>query len=160
MIDLHRLIKTKYLPAVQSWVQVGTDSDAKLVISHHISQAASCVTAASCCSDGTTTLQRVSGCSWCQRIISCLCRGSGGSCGCPTLSVRSASVQVFTKGGAEQQVKRAVDLKRCLEAALQKHNELHIDYKTRVRRVVSVVWISHTETRGHGVHAAGPAAHR
>ncbi|XP_056238942.1 UV-stimulated scaffold protein A isoform X2 [Seriola aureovittata] len=65
VIDLHRLITTKHLPAVQGWVQV------------------------------------------------------------------------FTKAGAEQQLlRRALDLKRSLEAALQKHKELHIDYKTRVRRVM------------------------
>ncbi|XP_044062099.1 UV-stimulated scaffold protein A isoform X1 [Siniperca chuatsi] len=65
VIDLHRLIKTKHLPAVQGWVQV------------------------------------------------------------------------FTKSGAEQQLlRRALDLKRSLEAALQKHKELHIDYKTRVRKVM------------------------
>lgn len=47
-------------------------------------------------------------------------------------------VQVFTKSGAEQQLlRRALDLKRSLEAALQKHKELHIDYRSRVRRVVS-----------------------
>lgn len=47
-------------------------------------------------------------------------------------------VQVFTKAGAEQQLlRRALDLKNSLEAALQKHEELHIDYKTRVRKVVS-----------------------
>lgn len=46
-------------------------------------------------------------------------------------------VQVFTKSGAEQQLlRRALDLKRSLEAALQKHEELHIDYKTRSRRVL------------------------
>lgn len=46
---------------------------------------------------------------------------------------------MFTKSGAEQQLlQRAVDLKRSLVAALQKHRELQIDYKTRVRRVVSV----------------------
>ncbi|XP_026186653.1 UV-stimulated scaffold protein A isoform X2 [Mastacembelus armatus] len=46
-------------------------------------------------------------------------------------------VQVFTKAGAEQQLlRRALDLKRSLEAALQKHKELHIAYKTRVRRVM------------------------
>ncbi|XP_031175434.1 UV-stimulated scaffold protein A [Sander lucioperca] len=46
-------------------------------------------------------------------------------------------VQVFTRSGAEQQLlRRALDLKRCLEAALQKHKELHIDYRTRVRRVM------------------------
>uniref|UniRef100_A0A3B5BIW5 UV-stimulated scaffold protein A n=1 Tax=Stegastes partitus TaxID=144197 RepID=A0A3B5BIW5_9TELE len=65
VIDLHRLITTKHLPAVQGWVQV------------------------------------------------------------------------FTKSGAEQQLlRRALDLKRSLEAALQKHEELHIDYKTRIRRVM------------------------
>uniref|UniRef100_A0A665VHI5 UV-stimulated scaffold protein A n=1 Tax=Echeneis naucrates TaxID=173247 RepID=A0A665VHI5_ECHNA len=46
-------------------------------------------------------------------------------------------VQVFTKARAEQQLlRKALDLKRSLEAAQQKHNELHIDYKARVRRVV------------------------
>ncbi|XP_060936128.1 UV-stimulated scaffold protein A isoform X3 [Limanda limanda] len=65
VIDLHRLITTKHLPAVQSWVQV------------------------------------------------------------------------FTKAGAgEQLLRRALDLKTSLEAALQKHKELHIDYKTRVRKVM------------------------
>lgn len=48
-------------------------------------------------------------------------------------------VQVFTKSGAEQQLlRRALNLKRSLEAALQKHKELHIDYKTRVRKVMKV----------------------
>lgn len=48
------------------------------------------------------------------------------------------SVQVFAKSGAEQHlVRRALYLKQSLEAALQKHKELHIDYKSRVRRVVS-----------------------
>ncbi|XP_044220329.1 UV-stimulated scaffold protein A isoform X2 [Thunnus albacares] len=65
VIDLHRLITTKHLPAVQGWVQV------------------------------------------------------------------------FTKSGAEQQLlRRALDLKKSLEAALQKHKELHIDYKSRFRKVV------------------------
>uniref|UniRef100_A0A7N6BJW4 UV-stimulated scaffold protein A n=1 Tax=Anabas testudineus TaxID=64144 RepID=A0A7N6BJW4_ANATE len=46
-------------------------------------------------------------------------------------------VQVFTKSGAEQQLlRRALDLKKSLEAALQKHKELHIDYKARVRKVM------------------------
>ncbi|KAK2849566.1 hypothetical protein Q5P01_009400 [Channa striata] len=46
-------------------------------------------------------------------------------------------VQVFTKAGAEQQLlRRALNLKRSLEASLQKHKELHIDYKTRVRKVM------------------------
>ncbi|XP_029967420.1 UV-stimulated scaffold protein A isoform X2 [Salarias fasciatus] len=65
VIDLHRLITTKHLPAVQSWVQL------------------------------------------------------------------------FTRSGADQQLlRRALDLKMSLEAVLQKHQELHIDYKTRVRRVM------------------------
>ncbi|CAJ1057980.1 UV-stimulated scaffold protein A [Xyrichtys novacula] len=65
VIDLHRLIQTKHLPAVQGWVQV------------------------------------------------------------------------FTKAGADEQLlRKALDLKSSLEAALQKHKELHIDYKTRVRRVM------------------------
>lgn len=46
-------------------------------------------------------------------------------------------VQVFTKSGAEQQLlRRALDLKKSLEAALQKQEELNIDYKTRVRKVI------------------------
>ncbi|KAK5865303.1 hypothetical protein PBY51_016478 [Eleginops maclovinus] len=52
-------------------------------------------------------------------------------------------VQVFTKAYAEQRLlQRALDLKRSLEAALQKHKELHIDYKTRHRRVVSPCCVS------------------
>lgn len=47
-------------------------------------------------------------------------------------------MEVFTKSGAEQQLlRRALDLKKSLEAALQKQEELNIDYKTRVRKVVS-----------------------
>ncbi|KAM9795391.1 UV-stimulated scaffold protein A [Neosynchiropus ocellatus] len=47
-------------------------------------------------------------------------------------------VQVFAKSGAEQQLlRRALDLKASIEAALQKHKELHIDYKTRIRRVIT-----------------------
>uniref|UniRef100_A0A8D3AY02 UV-stimulated scaffold protein A n=1 Tax=Scophthalmus maximus TaxID=52904 RepID=A0A8D3AY02_SCOMX len=47
-------------------------------------------------------------------------------------------VQVFTKAGAEQQLlRRALDLRKSLEAALQKHTELHIDYRTRVRKVMN-----------------------
>lgn len=46
-------------------------------------------------------------------------------------------VQVFTKSGAEQSLlRKALDLKKSLEAALHKHEELHIDYKTRVRKVM------------------------
>ncbi|KAJ0049843.1 hypothetical protein NL108_003625, partial [Boleophthalmus pectinirostris] len=47
-------------------------------------------------------------------------------------------VQVLTKAGAEQRLlRKALDLKKSLEAALHKHKELHIDYKTRVRKVVN-----------------------
>ncbi|XP_024918964.1 UV-stimulated scaffold protein A isoform X2 [Cynoglossus semilaevis] len=68
VMDLHRLITTKYLPAVQGWVQV------------------------------------------------------------------------FTKAGAEQQLlRRALDVKRSLEAALQKEQELNIHSKTRIRRVMKSV---------------------
>uniref|UniRef100_A0A8C5GPF7 UV-stimulated scaffold protein A n=1 Tax=Gouania willdenowi TaxID=441366 RepID=A0A8C5GPF7_GOUWI len=60
VIDLHKLITTKHLPAVQSWIQV------------------------------------------------------------------------FTRSGAEQPLlRRALDLKQSLESTLQKHKELHIDYKGR-----------------------------
>lgn len=46
-------------------------------------------------------------------------------------------VQVFTKSGLEPLLlRRALDLKKSLEAALQKQKELHIDYKTRVRTVL------------------------
>lgn len=46
-------------------------------------------------------------------------------------------VQVFTKSHAEPQLlRRALSLKKSLEAALQKHKELHIDCKTRVRKVM------------------------
>ncbi|KAM4621442.1 UV-stimulated scaffold protein A [Polymixia lowei] len=46
-------------------------------------------------------------------------------------------IQVLTKSGMEQQLlRRALDLKTSLEAALQKHKELHIAYKTRMRRVM------------------------
>uniref|UniRef100_A0A3B4ATS1 UV-stimulated scaffold protein A n=1 Tax=Periophthalmus magnuspinnatus TaxID=409849 RepID=A0A3B4ATS1_9GOBI len=46
-------------------------------------------------------------------------------------------IQVLTKAGAEQRLlRKALDLKKSLEAALQKHEELHIDYKTRVRKVM------------------------
>ncbi|XP_061581929.1 UV-stimulated scaffold protein A-like [Cololabis saira] len=46
-------------------------------------------------------------------------------------------VQVFTKAHAEEHVlRRALDLKKSLEAALQKHKELHIDYQSgRICRV-------------------------
>ncbi|XP_072292307.1 UV-stimulated scaffold protein A isoform X2 [Eucyclogobius newberryi] len=48
-------------------------------------------------------------------------------------------VQVLTKVGAEQRLmRRALDLKKSLEAVLQKHKDLHIDYKTRVRKVMKV----------------------
>lgn len=69
LIDLHRLITTKHLPAVQNWAQV------------------------------------------------------------------------FTKSGPEQQqlLRRALYLKNTLESLLKKEKLLHIDYKTRIRKVVSKV---------------------
>ncbi|KAM4732220.1 UV-stimulated scaffold protein A isoform 1-T2 [Anableps anableps] len=46
-------------------------------------------------------------------------------------------VQVFTKSHAEPQLlRRALSLKESLEAVLQKYKELHIDCKTRVRKVM------------------------
>ncbi|KAM9412815.1 UV-stimulated scaffold protein A [Salvelinus alpinus] len=46
-------------------------------------------------------------------------------------------VQVFTKAGVpEPLLRRAIDLKSSLERALQKHEDLHIDYKARHRRVM------------------------
>ncbi|XP_038131995.1 UV-stimulated scaffold protein A isoform X2 [Cyprinodon tularosa] len=46
-------------------------------------------------------------------------------------------VRVFTKAHAEPQLlRRALSLKKALEAALQKHQDLHIDCKSRVRRVM------------------------
>ncbi|XP_054879274.1 UV-stimulated scaffold protein A isoform X2 [Poeciliopsis prolifica] len=46
-------------------------------------------------------------------------------------------VQVFTKSHAEPQLlRRALSLRKFLEATLEKHRELHIDCKTRVRRVM------------------------
>uniref|UniRef100_A0A096LU00 UV-stimulated scaffold protein A n=1 Tax=Poecilia formosa TaxID=48698 RepID=A0A096LU00_POEFO len=45
--------------------------------------------------------------------------------------------KVFTKSHAEPQLlRRALSLRKSLEAVLQKHRELHIDCKTRVRRVM------------------------
>uniref|UniRef100_A0A3P9L7M8 UV-stimulated scaffold protein A n=1 Tax=Oryzias latipes TaxID=8090 RepID=A0A3P9L7M8_ORYLA len=47
-------------------------------------------------------------------------------------------VQVFTKSRADEQLlRRALDLKRSLEGAVQKHKELHIDSQTRSCREVS-----------------------
>ncbi|MCJ8733852.1 hypothetical protein PDJAM_G00228580 [Pangasius djambal] len=46
-------------------------------------------------------------------------------------------IQVFTKVGVEEQLMRqATDLKKSLEKVLRKHDELHIDYKARQRRVL------------------------
>ncbi|KAL4660969.1 UV-stimulated scaffold protein A isoform X1 [Arapaima gigas] len=46
-------------------------------------------------------------------------------------------VQVFTKAGVDQQLlRRALDLRTSLEVALQRHDELHIEYKKRERRVL------------------------
>ncbi|KAJ4945935.1 hypothetical protein JOQ06_023613 [Pogonophryne albipinna] len=55
------------------------------------------------------------------------------------MSKHLPAVQSWVQSCAEQRLlQRALDLKRSLETALQKHKELHIDYKTRQRRVVSV----------------------
>ncbi|XP_078809881.1 UV-stimulated scaffold protein A isoform X2 [Oryzias latipes] len=78
VIELHKLIQTKHLPAVQGWVQVRT--------ALHQNKR----------EDETSRLQ------------------------------------VFTKSRADEQLlRRALDLKRSLEGAVQKHKELHIDYQTR-----------------------------
>uniref|UniRef100_W5KEW9 UV-stimulated scaffold protein A n=1 Tax=Astyanax mexicanus TaxID=7994 RepID=W5KEW9_ASTMX len=46
-------------------------------------------------------------------------------------------IQVFTKVGVEEQlIRRATEIKKSLDKVLRKHDELHIDYKTRQRRVV------------------------
>ncbi|XP_027010548.2 UV-stimulated scaffold protein A [Tachysurus fulvidraco] len=46
-------------------------------------------------------------------------------------------IQVFTKVGVDEQLmRRATDLKKSLEKVLRKHDELHIDYKARHRRVL------------------------
>ncbi|XP_015816256.3 UV-stimulated scaffold protein A isoform X2 [Nothobranchius furzeri] len=47
-------------------------------------------------------------------------------------------VQVFTKSHAEPQLlRRALDLKKSLEAAVNKHKELNIDHKSRIRKVMT-----------------------
>uniref|UniRef100_A0A8B9KT85 UV-stimulated scaffold protein A n=1 Tax=Astyanax mexicanus TaxID=7994 RepID=A0A8B9KT85_ASTMX len=49
-------------------------------------------------------------------------------------------IQVFTKVGVEEQlIRRATEIKKSLDKVLRKHDELHIDYKTRQRRVVSLL---------------------
>ncbi|XP_059378105.1 UV-stimulated scaffold protein A [Carassius carassius] len=46
-------------------------------------------------------------------------------------------IQVFTKVGVEEELMRtATELKKSLEYALRKHDFLHIDYKSRERRVM------------------------
>ncbi|XP_049340177.1 UV-stimulated scaffold protein A [Astyanax mexicanus] len=46
-------------------------------------------------------------------------------------------IQVFTKVGVEEQlIRRATEIKKSLDKVLRKHDELHIDYKTRQRRVL------------------------
>ncbi|XP_056099045.1 UV-stimulated scaffold protein A [Rhinichthys klamathensis goyatoka] len=46
-------------------------------------------------------------------------------------------IQVFTKVGVEEELmRRATELKKSLELALRKHEDLHIDYKNRERRVM------------------------
>ncbi|KAI4887891.1 hypothetical protein NFI96_012470 [Prochilodus magdalenae] len=53
------------------------------------------------------------------------------------LPIVQSWIQVFTKVGVEEQlIRRATELKKSLEKALRKHDELHIDYKTRQRRVL------------------------
>ncbi|KAK5622433.1 hypothetical protein CRENBAI_003702 [Crenichthys baileyi] len=60
-------------------------------------------------------------------------------------------VQVFTKSHAEPQLlRRALSLKKSLEAALHKHEELHIDCKTRVRKVCQEQSVI-TATGKHGM---------
>uniref|UniRef100_A0A8B9KVN9 UV-stimulated scaffold protein A n=1 Tax=Astyanax mexicanus TaxID=7994 RepID=A0A8B9KVN9_ASTMX len=52
-------------------------------------------------------------------------------------------IQVFTKVGVEEQlIRRATEIKKSLDKVLRKHDELHIDYKTRQRRVFSDVYSS------------------
>ncbi|KAG9338543.1 hypothetical protein JZ751_025599, partial [Albula glossodonta] len=52
-------------------------------------------------------------------------------------------IQVFTKaGGNDGNLKHALDLKEALQGALQRQEELHIDYRRRERRVVSAVRLS------------------
>ncbi|XP_046874160.1 UV-stimulated scaffold protein A [Hypomesus transpacificus] len=46
-------------------------------------------------------------------------------------------VQVFTRaGGQDQLLRQALDLKKALETAIRKHQDLHIDYCTRHRKVM------------------------
>ncbi|XP_030621623.1 UV-stimulated scaffold protein A [Chanos chanos] len=48
-------------------------------------------------------------------------------------------IQIFTKVGVEEELlRRAIDLKKSLQSALQKHEDMHIDYKHRDRRVMKV----------------------
>ncbi|XP_008417961.1 UV-stimulated scaffold protein A-like isoform X3 [Poecilia reticulata] len=62
----------------------------------------------------------------------------------PVVSTMMELHKVFTKSHAEPQLlRRALSLRKSLEAALQKHRELHIDCKTRVRRVMKAT--SHGE---------------
>ncbi|XP_067312894.1 UV-stimulated scaffold protein A [Pseudorasbora parva] len=53
------------------------------------------------------------------------------------LPVVRSWVQVFTKVGVEEElIRRATELKKSLEQALRRHEDLHIDYKDRERRVM------------------------
>lgn len=52
--------------------------------------------------------------------------------------------QVFTKVGVEEELmRRATELKKSLENTLRKQEHLHIDYKNRERRVVSLLSVAH-----------------
>uniref|UniRef100_H3A7S2 UV-stimulated scaffold protein A n=1 Tax=Latimeria chalumnae TaxID=7897 RepID=H3A7S2_LATCH len=49
-----------------------------------------------------------------------------------------AWIQVFTKAGVnDARLKRAIDLKNTLEAAVKKHDEMNIEYRKRKRKVTS-----------------------
>ncbi|XP_051715894.1 UV-stimulated scaffold protein A [Ctenopharyngodon idella] len=53
------------------------------------------------------------------------------------LPVVQSWIQVFTKVGVEEELmRRATELKKSLDHALRKHEDLHIDYKNRERRVM------------------------
>lgn len=59
-------------------------------------------------------------------------------------------LQVFTKVGVEEELmRRATELKKSLEYTLRKHEFLHIDYKNRERRVVSLFLHSPTLFKLH-----------
>lgn len=56
--------------------------------------------------------------------------------------------QVFTKVGVEEELmRRATELKKSLENSLRKQEHLHIDYKNRERRVVSLLLFTNYHQR-------------